>query len=265
MRKTTAAWVCGLAALAGLLAAARPAWAWHGRGHERATRLAIAVLPGDFPRFFVAGAGLVAHCAHDPDLFTKPVGPDRLHKTESSEHYFDLERLDGQKIPDLRYDLLAWCVKHGIPPHKLGLVPYAIAEWTQRLTVAFAEYRRWPGNRHIQLKTLVYAGILAHYAQDLCQPLHTTIHYDGRARPDGSSPRSGIHLKVDALLEKLPAAYRPQVRPGALEPFDDLFKGILAELQSSHALVERVYRLEKVLPAKDQPLDADGPVAAFTR
>ncbi len=158
MRTAMTAWACALAAWAGLLTGPGTAWAWHGRGHERATRLAVSALPGDFPRFFVQGADLTAHCAHDPDLFTRPIGPDRLHKTESSEHYFDLERLGGQRIPELRYELLAWCVKHDVPPYKLGLVPYAVAEWTQRLAVAFAEHRRWPGNRRIQLKALVGPG-----------------------------------------------------------------------------------------------------------
>jgi hypothetical protein len=82
-------------------------------------------------------------------------------------------------------------------------LPYAIAEWTERLSIAFAEHRKYPANPYIQNKCLVYAGFLAHYAQDLCMPLHTTIHHDGRANPDGSTPKTGIHPRVDSLVEKL--------------------------------------------------------------
>ncbi len=246
-----------------LLASVQPACAWHGKGHVRATRLAIRLLPEDVPEFFRHGAAMIAHCSVDPDIFTRPMAPDALHKTESPEHYFDLKRLDGLDIPSNRYDLLKWCAGKDIAPSRVGLVPYAIAEWTQRLTVVFAEHRKWPANPHIRMKALMYAGIQAHYAEDLCMPLHTTIHYDGRAKPDGSSPKSGIHLKVDALLGKLPAALEVQADAAAVQPFKELFPRVVGQLKASYALVEPLYKLESKLPAYKDPLKADGPVAAF--
>jgi len=240
------------------------AWAWHGKGHHRATRLAVSALPKEMPRFFLDGADTAAHCALDPDLFTKPIGPKDLHAAESPEHYFDMERLEGAPVPPGRYDLLSLCGKKGISPSKVGLVPYAITEWTRRLTVAFAEHRKWPDNPHVRAKCLVYAGICAHYAQDLCQPLHTTIHYDGRVGKDGVSPRSGIHMKVDALLGKVPADAKVRLGAKGPRPFTDLFPAVVAELKASHALVDRVYALEKSLPAYADPLPAKGAVAEFT-
>ena len=172
------------AAMVATLAQQQAALAWHGKGHDRAARMAVAATAEQMPAFFRKGVGAVA-----PDLFTRPIGPDQLHKATSPEHYFDVEQLGGAKVPPLRYDLIVWCVKKGIHPSKVGLLPYAITEWTQRLSVALAEHRKWPDNPHIRAKALVYAGMLAHYAADLCQPLHTTIHYDGRAKADKSSPR----------------------------------------------------------------------------
>ncbi len=244
-------------------ATAPPALAWHGEGHRRATRLAVASLPDDVPVFFRTGAVAVAHCSLDPDAFTRPIGPDDLHRTEAPQHYFDLERLGDTPIPARRYDLLMWCGKRDIHPSKVGLAPYAIVEWTQRLSVALAEHRRWPDSPHITNKALVYAGILAHYAEDLCMPLHTTIHYDGRLKPDGSSPRSGIHHKVDALLGKLPTNVALRIDARAVQPFEALLPAVINQLQASHALVDRVYQLERQLPDLDKPLPRDGPVAAF--
>jgi len=220
---------------------ASAAVAWHAGGHRRATALAANALPDALPDFFRNGTDLLTHCACDPDTFRRPFAQDELHEAAAPEHYFDLEPLNGGDIPRKRHDFLAWCFANDIPPAAVGLAPYAITEWTQRLTVAFAEHRRWPNDPNIQTKCLVYAGLLAHYAQDLCQPLHTTIHYNGRADADGRSPKTGIHQKVDALPGKLPASAIPTIGPGGLGPFDDLFAGIVAQLHASHALVDRGY------------------------
>ena len=255
MLMMVAAWAVGLAA--------GNAEAWHGKGHHVATRLAVAAAGERMPVFFREGAATVAHCSLDPDLFTRPIGPEPLHSAEAPEHYFDLELLKGQTPPATRYEFLALCARKGLAPNKVGLLPYAVSEWTRRLTVALAEHRAGPGNRHVRMKCLVYAGLLSHYAEDLCQPLHVTIHWDGRSDADGNSPRTGIHTKVDALLGKL-SPKAPAVLKGlGVEPVQDLLPGVLAEIGRSHRLVESVYQLAKDLPDLAKPLPADGPVRAF--
>ena len=177
-------------------------YAWHQQEHQFITAAVQRILPDDVPGWFVAGVpGLAAHCSVDPDVF-KSRGTPHLRDAEAPEHYLDLELLGGTKLPKTRYTYLALCAKKGVAPEKAGLLPYAVIEWTQRLTLAFAEHRKWPDDPHIRAKCLVYASNLAHYAADLCQPLHTTIHFDGRADEGGSSPRTGIHQKVDGLLHK---------------------------------------------------------------
>jgi len=261
-RKTLLIHNCLTAGLA-LLATAGPAEAWHGKGHQKATLLAVSALPRDMPAFFRQGAAQIAHGSEDPDLFRLPGG--HVKAAERPEHYCDLEVLGGMSLPAGRYELVVWCVKKDIPIAHVGFAPYAATEWTQRLSVAFAEHRAWPGNEHIRQKTLVYAGLLAHYAQDLCQPLHTTIHHDGRAGKDGVSPQTGIHLKVDALLEKVPDSALATLDANAVRPFEKLFDGVVAEVTATHALVDRTYELEKLLPAKADPFPAAGPVAGFAR
>ena len=239
------------------------AWGWHGPGHDKATRVAAAGLPKDMPAFFAAGVYTIAHCSADPDLFRLRAHPE-LRDAEVPEHYCDLELLGKEELPPTRSGFVALCARKGLKPSEVGFVPYAVVEWTQRLTIAFAEHRKWPKNRHIRAKCLVYAGILAHYAQDACQPLHTTIHFDGRANKDGSSPRTGIHFKVDALLEKArsdPTATAKEVKCAVLDP---LTPAVFAELKRSHALVDKVYRLEGHLPGPEAPLPAGSEVAEFT-
>ena len=100
-----------------------------------------------------------------------------------------------------RYDFISRLQQLGQEPASTGFLPYAIVETFQELKLAFAEYRRWPDNPRIQSKILIIAGHLAHYAGDLCQPLHTTIHHDGRTKLGAGSPNTGIHFAVDGLIE----------------------------------------------------------------
>lgn len=233
--------------------------AWHAPGHDLSTRGAVASLPNELPAFFRNGTDTIAHCAVDPDNFTKPIAPPMLHQAEAPEHHIDLELVpDLDNLPPNRYEFLASVYERKLKPLEVGMLPYAVSEWTGRLTVAFAEYRKWPTDPAIQAKCLVYAGLLAHYAGDLCQPLHTTIHFDGRV-VKGAKPVRGIHKKLDAALGKL-GRVEPDVR---VAPFDNTFAAVLAELKRSHALVDRVYELEADLPDYEAPLKPDGKAAQF--
>lgn len=261
VRNATAVW---LTAATVVVLASGMAFGYDGLGHHLAARAAVAALPGEMPGFFRAGAAGIANASMDPDIFRLNELP-QIKNAEDPEHYFDMELLKGQTLPALRYQLLDLCVQEKIQPRKLGMLPYALAEWTQRLTVAFAEHRRWPDNPHIQAKCIVYAGILAHYAADSSVPLHTTIDFDGRALEGGKSPRSGIHAKVDALIQKLPverAEVASRVKP---EAYGKLWPAILRQLDRSHSLVDKTYELEPLLPGREEPLPADPKVTAFAR
>jgi hypothetical protein len=240
---------------------ASPAAAWHSEGHRRVAADAARGLSRDVPSFFRAGALAIGHSAVDPDSWKLREAPE-LRDRESPEHYLDTELLGGRELPPLRSQYLALLAEIDVPGSQVGYLPYTIVEATQRLTIAFAEHRRWPRNRHVRAKTLVYAGWLAHYAADLCQPLHTTIHHDGRALPDLTSPRSGIHDRVDGLFESVPIDRHAAVR--GMEPvrFEALGPAVGDQLGASHALVSRVYELDDS-PAVDGTIPPE--VAAFAR
>jgi hypothetical protein len=110
-----------------------------------------------------------------------------------------------------------------------------------------AQHRCWPEDPHVRATVLVYAGLLAHYATDMVQPLHTSEHYDGRALPGGESPRSGIHDKVDSLFSQ--PGFEPPPPPVEVAAIEDIWRGVEDEFFASHALVDRVYELEAELYA----------------
>jgi len=221
----------------------------------------MRVLPAEMPGFFRSGAMSVAHMSVDPDVVKNKAVP-AARESEYPEHYLDLEMLGGRQLPRTRFEFVKLCCDLGLGPEKVGMLPYAICEWTERLAVAFAEHRKWPDNAAVRSKCLVYAGPLAHYCGDLCQPLHLTVDYDGRAKPDGTSPRSGIHEKVDGLIENLGA--RPEAIAQSLSPVavDTVWPFVMAEIARSHALIDTLYAMEQRLPpVKGTKPSAD--VAAF--
>ena len=141
-------------------------WAWHTQGHIEATSLAVPAAQDQLPPFFAEGIETIKHCSVDPDVFKFRTDATTLYRTEAPDHYFDLELFDSNALPDTRQDFTWWCVRKGKSASYVGTLPYAVTDWTYRLAIGLAEYRRWPDNPAIQTKCLVYAGILAHYAQD---------------------------------------------------------------------------------------------------
>lgn len=257
-----------LALVAGILLWSAPCHAWWPEGHGILSEAAVRALPGEMPKFFREGGKAIAHHSFDPDVAKNRAVP-LATSTEAPEHYFDWELIEkplgAKPFPATRYEYLKFCFENGVAPQNVGLLPYAVAEWTERLTVAFAEHRRWPQNKRIREQCLLSAGILAHYAQDLCQPLHTTIHHDGRAKEDGTSPRSGIHAKVDALVEVLAPSPKQLAQGQTIRPLNRLLPDVVQEMRLSHGLVDDVYALETMLPVAGQkPVESDLELFSFT-
>jgi hypothetical protein len=234
-----------LAVFVGSLFFATSAFPWYISTHRTLTRAAVRNLPPKtVPGFFRDASKSVARCAYDLDIERNAAVP-ALRDAEGPEHFIDLELLKGAPLPPTRYEYLKLVQTKRQNAKYVGTLPYALLEWTDRLTMAFAEYRKTPADEGSRAKCIVCAGVLAHYAEDACMPLHATIDYDGRATADGSSPKSGFHDAVDGMLEALRvdvdaacAGFRP-------EPFADVFAAVVAQCKQSNAAVDGLYRLEE--------------------
>ena len=115
-----------------------PAWAWWGGGHDIMTQAAVKSLPEEVPEFFRNAGKMVAHCSYDPDL-SKDRGTPHARQAEYGEHYIDVELFGEHPIPDGREAHIQLCAELGLTPREVGTLPYALAEWTERLAFAFAE------------------------------------------------------------------------------------------------------------------------------
>jgi hypothetical protein len=228
-----------------------PAHAWLTEGHSTIAAAAVRSLPAEVPIWFREGSGQIAHDAQDPDI-QKSKDLTFMNDAEGPQHYIDSELLQGRPLPTSRKEFYALCAELKLDPSNVGELPYALAEWTQRLTMTFAEARMYPDNPYIRTKSLIYAGILTHYAGDVCMPLHVTLDHDGRAKADGSSPRSGIHLRTDALIERLKLSPDTLAKGQQPRAFAELFPAIEAQIKDSQSKIDLVYQLEAQLPPKDE-------------
>ena len=229
---------------------ATPVRGWLLEGHHILALSAVASLPDEVPKFFRNGAKTVAHLSIDPDM-AKNRGTPQVRGAEYPEHFMDREMLKVETLPATRYEFAKLCYDHGVAPEKMGFVPYVVNEWTERLAVAFAEHRKWPDNPHIQSKCLIYAGFLAHYATDMCQPLHLTIHYDGIVQDEGEKLQKGIHLKVDGLVQFFNMKSKNLSQDQDVTPFENLMPEIMLEFERGFALVDHVYKIGPNIPRYD--------------
>lgn len=241
-------------------------YGWLAEGHRITTYEAVTLLADDLPSFLQEGRELMASDSPDPDMMRNRALP-QLRDSEAPNHYLDLELLRGLELPETRSEYLRHLASPevGLDVERVGTLPYAVVEAAQRLMVAFAQVRRRPADEHLQAKAMLLASQLAHYSADLCQPLHTTIHHDGRALENLDSPHTGIHQQVDALIERL----RPQerVRQESLRPTRrvPLLPAVVDELKRSHAEVERVYRLEADLAFLEAGGEPSAELESLTR
>jgi hypothetical protein len=231
-------------ALVSLLLVPAPAFAWWVKGHEAVARAAVASLPADVPAFFRAGAAMVAHCAGDPDRW-KNRAAVFLKAAEAPDHFVDLEDYEGQPFPDDRYKAIELLIRLGRRPHKTGMLPYALMEHFERLSVAFYDYRQAPVDESIRAKCLVYAGVLSHFTGDAVMPLHATRAYDGRQGPGGALVQQGIHAAIDSFPERNNLASEEMARGLAARDEPDPWKRIQGEIAASHKLVDQCYELDK--------------------
>jgi cbb3-type cytochrome oxidase subunit 3 len=246
MRYKIASFSMRILFLLALFAVALPAHAWWPKGHSVIAEAAALSLPDDVPSWFRDGKGAIAHFAQDPDVEKIRALP-AMTEAEFPRHFFDLELLGGRAIPPSRAELLKLTNELEIEPSSIGELPYSIAEMTQRLSVAFAETRKFPDNPYAKQKALFYAGILAHYTGDSAMPLHATLHHDGRAKADNSSPKTGIHAKIDSLIEKLEFVPADLKSEKVAAP-QQIWPAIVAQIQKSNARVDATYAIESLLP-----------------
>jgi hypothetical protein len=252
-----------VAALTSLLPAT-PAFAWGPDGHRIVNRLAAEKLPAEVPEFLRTPAAVdeIEYLGPEPDRWRSANEPE-LNAAQAPEHYIDLELADMVgKLSRRRYDFIAALYATGLThpdqalvlrPERVGLQPWVTNEVYQRLQAALREYReqaaRHEDTKAVEAAAIFYAGWLGHYVADGSMPLHTTVNYNGwveKENPKQYVISPGIHSEWESGFvhrTMKPADAEPLMTP--VKTLPDPFEDYVAYLRASHALVERVYELEK--------------------
>jgi hypothetical protein len=243
---------------------ATPSLAWGPDGHRIVNRLAAEKLPAEIPAFLRSPAAIeeIEYLGPEPDRW-RSANEGELNAAQAPEHYIDLELADmAGKLPRRRYDFIAALYATGLThpdeakelrPEKVGLQPWVTNEVYQRLQAALREYReqtaRHADTKAVEAAVTFYAGWLGHYVGDGAMPLHTTVNYNGwveRENPNEYVTSPGIHSQWESVFvhQDIKAAdAEPFIAP--IKTLNDPFEDYVAYLRASHALVERVYQLEK--------------------
>ncbi len=244
------------------------AFSWGNEGHTYINRVAAQNIPATMPKFLRHAVNEIAYLGPEPDRWRNPAEL-ALKNAQEPDHYIDLERLAWlDPLPPGRYEFYrrlyekrATTADHPddyLPEH-VGLQPYITAEVYGRLKAAFREYRQLKAAHKptgpVEHAIIFYAGWLGHYVGDGCQPLHTTIYYNGwfGPNPRGYTTQHDIHGQFESVY--VAANITPKdffAFVHSPEQLNDTFRDYIAYLKQSNALVETVYSLEKVGGFRDK-------------
>jgi hypothetical protein len=236
---------------------------WGEAGHRITARAASAALPADMPQFFRDAAPQLAYLNPEPDRW-RARGESRLDAAlegaTAPDHFLDLEmipapRRAGALAAKDRYAFADSLRAASVDPATAGALPFAMLEVTQRLRVAFRQWRRAPNDterRWIEARIINDAGILGHFVADGSNPAHTSIHYNGwvGANPNGYATDKRFHGRFESAFVQSRVKLddvQPAVRSDAAI-LPSLRPAITAYFLQTHGELERLYQLDKASP-----------------
>jgi hypothetical protein len=276
--------VLAMLAAAGVWFSGEAARGWDAAGHRAITWLALDGLSPDAPAFLREAAvrHMVGWQAAEPDRWRGTKSNVLAHEN-NPDHYMDIEDLSHygltlETVSPLRYRFIAdMAVARHVHPEAMGkpynpkldpsgqqewpgFVLHAVLEHQAKLSAMFKTYRaleklndpaRAPQMEMTKANIMAEMGILAHFAGDLAQPLHTTKHHHGWVgeNPQGYTTDGKIHAYIDGgviALHKLNyAALKPTQKYETKVQGLDAWAELVAYAQRSHDQVETVYSMKK--------------------
>jgi hypothetical protein len=236
---------------------------WGERGHIIAAQAAVDALPREMPAFFRGAREQLVYLNPEPDRWRDARERRQDAAMEGAgtpEHFVDLELIPLARRAAIlgvrdRHDYADSLRALGERVQTVGLLPFVMLEHTQRLRVAFRQWRtaRTPAQRAaIEARIINEAGILGHYVTDASNPAHTTIHFNGwkGPNPKGYATDNRFHSRFESGFVQAVIRYddiRPRV-PRDVRVFPDVRVAILEHIGESHGLVEALYAQDKATP-----------------
>jgi len=207
-------------------------------------------------------------------------GPDHYMDLEELETY----GLTVDALPPLRYDFVAQlALARAAHPEKfppidparnmdhtrelVGFLPWSIMESYSRLKSEFSYLRTYETAggtpeeiANAQANVIYTMGVMGHFVGDAGQPLHTTIHFNGWTgqNPHHYTTNRSFHAWIDggliakANIEADLALMKMKLHPARVINWNnqpaqgaEMFRAMVAFIQSQNKLVEPLYQLEQ--------------------
>lgn len=205
-----------------LLVASMEGLGWGFWAHKRITEEALKLLPPKMAPFFEASR---------QDLINRSVEPDVVRREDSLEqynHFLDFDYYGEYPFLDFPRSYNEAVQKFGEDTVRVyGLLPWKIAEFTDRLSTAMKS-----GHREKIVEAAVY---LAHYVEDAHVPLHTALNYDGQL-----TDQKGIHSRFESRIPEMYGSRYTFELPDRIEPVDDPLAHAFAIILESHVYVDSI-------------------------
>jgi hypothetical protein len=253
--------------LSGAVLLPRELNAWGDHGHRLIGLVAATSVPEDMPAFFRAAAPQLAYLNPEPDRWKdraeRQLEP-ALEGGTSPDHFIDSdlvtpEQLSGALAARDRWAFADSIRAAGVSPQVMGLLPFAILEYTSRLRGNFRLWRIAPDSTvraWIEQRIIDDAGILGHFVADGSNPHHTTKHYNGWVgeNPRGYTTDNRFHGRFES--QYVQAHIREaDVRTALTAPaqtFPDLRRAVVGYLARTNTFVDTLYALDQIAPFRPE-------------
>jgi hypothetical protein len=237
---------------------------WWSEGHEVEAKVAASTLPSEIPEFFRRSGDELAYLCNEPDRWRESGKAQALESFDVPSHWFAIER-SPESLPPTRYEFIAFLYRTGgladgkLTVKDFGMAPYAIAEGSEMLTETFRMWRAaGPGarKRQIEQAAIHAAGILCHYATDMAQPLHASVHIQGWKagfpNPEGYSGGI-IHRRFEEYADGAIHAGKVTAegiakRVGAPKAIEGWIEAAVGHARRTNSSVEKLYALDRAAP-----------------
>lgn len=240
-----------------LASATAPAMAWGGKGHILASEAATSALPTALPEFFHRSYGILVFLSSQPDDW-RNAGLS-ANSSEYPDHYLDFEYVAQMQLPKRRYDFVEELTRsgvlsrHGVSAHDVGFIPWRVAEMSELLE---QQWRIWRGDNltpeeraHVESVIVQLSGALAHFAADVSNPLHASMHYNGwvgSGNPERFATDCDLHWRFETYFVTANVSLEDVTsRLAEPQPIGDYFARAEQATRKSNGFVEALYRLDR--------------------
>lgn len=254
--------------------------AWGDHGHRLIGLVAATTVPEDMPAFFRAAAPRLAYLNPEPDRWKdraeRQLEP-ALEGGTSPDHFIDSDLVTPEQLTRALAARDRWAFADsiraaGVSPQVMGVLPFAILEYTSRLRGNFRLWRIAPDSTvraWIEQRIIDEAGILGHFVADGSNPHHTTRHYNGWVgdNPNGYTTDNRFHGRFES--QYVQAHIREaDVRAALTAPaqaFPDVRRAVVAYLARTNTFVDTLYALDKAAPFRPETTTPEQKAFTATR